>query len=191
MSRGLSAEHDAVQRAIADAACRLVGQSGVEALTFRRVAAEADVSPGRVQHYFPGRSELVHAAFDLVQERARDRVTSVLGGIDQPSGRDVLDAVLRAVIPQTSDELAELRVIATFETLALTEPAIRDALRTGHQALVDLLTGQVGGAAVQLLATAEGLAGQALRDQIAPDDALAVLDAAVTSALGPSLAGQP
>src|SRR5690606_22398030 len=99
VTRGRGRDHDAVRQAIIDAAGTTVEQGGVESLTFRRVAATARVSPGRIQHYFTDRASLVQACFDAVQDRARSRVEAALaaGG---PSAAEVGSAVLHTMIPR-------------------------------------------------------------------------------------------
>lgn len=147
MGRGPGRSHDATRDVIADAACALIGREGTAALSIRRIATESGASSGRVQHYFPGRAELVEAAFVRVQQRTRLRVESALGG--SASESDVVAVILRAMIPRTPPEMEEARVIAAFEALALTEPKLAEALKTGHAALVDLLSALIadGGAA--------------------------------------------
>jgi AcrR family transcriptional regulator len=194
MARGQGREHDAIRQAILDAAGALVGTSGVEALTFRRVAAAAEVSPGRVQHYFPDRAALVHGCFDDVQDKVRVRVQASLEAVE-PEPAAVVTAILRAMIPRSPAQLEELRVVTIFETLALTEPTLESALQAGHAELRQLLEIQVGlalGAGMKeadgahiidpetiarsLLAVAEGLAGEVLHKQLGPDEADRILD---------------
>ena len=51
------------RRAILDAALRVISAGGVDAVTHRRVAAEADVALGSTTYYFASREELVREAF--------------------------------------------------------------------------------------------------------------------------------
>jgi AcrR family transcriptional regulator len=206
MSRGPGKGHDATRQAIVETACEVVAAQGVEALTFRRVATAAEVSHGRVQHYFPDRAALVRAAFDAVQERTRRRVEDALTATGSPSALEVVAAVLRAMIPQDRRQLDELRVVAAFETLTLTEPALQEALRIGHAHLVRLITDQVARAvdhgephrkvdpaqaAATVLATAEGLSGQVLHGHCEPAQALRLLDAALGTVVGAAGTARP
>ncbi len=199
MARGPGREHGARRREIVDAAHRLVAEHGVEALTFRRVATAAGVPTGRVQHYFPGRADLVRAAFDAVQDRAADRVGAALAASGASSARAFVATVLRALLPDDATDVAELRVVAAFEAAALTEPVLAAELRTGHAALVGLLVDRVAQgvaagelprdvdperAVVVLLATAEGLSGQVLHEQLSAGSARRALDDALDRVLG-------
>src|SRR5690606_25273825 len=74
------------------------------------VAAAADVSPGRVQHYFTDRARLVQACFDAVQDRARSRVEATLAKVE-PSPAEVVAAILRTMIPRSPEDFRDLRVV--------------------------------------------------------------------------------
>jgi len=198
MARGPGRTHEEIRQAIVNLACEVVAEHGIEALTYRRVAA-AGASPGRVQHYFPDRAALVRACFDEVQERAMNRVQASLG-TGKPAPVEVVKAVLRAMIPRGSEEVRELKIMAMFETLALTEPALHQALRDGHAELHQLLAEQVAlvlegkptssiepaVAATTLLAVAEGLSGQVLHGHLASDDAFRTIDQILARVLGGS-----
>lgn len=206
MARGRGRDHDVVRQAIIDAAATAVEQGGLESLTFRRVAAAADVSPGRVQHYFTDRARLVQACFDAVQDRARSRVEATLAKVE-PSPAEVVAAILRTMIPRSPEDFRDLRVVTMFETLALTEPALGRALLEGHAELRMLLVDQVAlvlrssGSALEaagitssemisdgLLAMAGGLASEVLHGHLGADEAHRVLDAALACGLGKSTA---
>ena len=204
MARGRGRDHDVVRQSIIDAAGTAVEQGGLESLTFRRVAAAADVSPGRVQHYFTDRARLVQACFDAVQDRARSRVEATLAKVE-PSPAEVVAAILRTMIPRSPEDFRDLRVVTMFETLALTEPALGRALLEGHAELRMLLVDQVAlvlrrpGSVLEaagitspemisdgLLATAGGLASEVLHRHLGDDAAHRVLDAALACGHGKS-----
>src|SRR3954470_17307803 len=55
-------DQEARRRRITDAVARIVERDGSAAVTISRVAAEAGVSQGQIQHYFPGKDDLLDAA---------------------------------------------------------------------------------------------------------------------------------
>ena len=189
MSRGVGRDHETVRRAIVAAACALVAEEGTGALTVRRVAAAAGVSPGRVQHYFPSRSDLMLSAFDSVQHDVAAEVATAVGEAGAPE--QVLTAVLRAMIPTDDTAMRRLRVVVQFESLALTEDILATRIREGHAELLALLerllessrirldSNNTAGTAQGLVATAEGLSGQVLLGQASPDRALALLQTSI------------
>jgi hypothetical protein len=90
--------------------------------------------------------------------------------------------------------MRRLRVIAQFETLALTEHALAVRIREGHARLRSLLGELVASAsatatdvaddtAQRLLATAEGLSGEVLLGQESAERASRLLHAAVDDVL--------
>lgn len=206
MARGRGRDHDTIRQAIVDAAGTAVEQGGVESLTFRRVAATANVSPGRVQHYFTDRASLVQACFDAAQDRARLRVEATLAKVE-PSPAEVVAAILRTMVPRSPEDFRDLRVVTMFETLALTEPALGRALLDGHAELRRLLIDQVALVLRRpsselevtgitspetlsdgLLATAGGLANDVLHGHLGSDEAHRILDAALAYGLGKNTA---
>jgi DNA-binding transcriptional regulator YbjK len=81
------------RRTILDAALRVISAGGVDAVTHRRVAAEAGVALGSTTYYFASREELVREAF----RHYLAEVTVALGSlerenpIERPS--DIADAL--------------------------------------------------------------------------------------------------
>lgn len=57
-----ASDSDARRHAIVLAVWMLIARNGIEAVTFRRVAEQAGVSVGRIQHHFGTREALVRAA---------------------------------------------------------------------------------------------------------------------------------
>jgi DNA-binding transcriptional regulator YbjK len=57
--------------AILDAALRLIASHGIDSVTHRRVAAEADVPLGSTTYYFESREQLLREAFRRYLERVR------------------------------------------------------------------------------------------------------------------------
>ncbi|WP_158647795.1 TetR/AcrR family transcriptional regulator [Nocardioides houyundeii] len=130
------------QRAMADAAARLLIDEGPEAITHRRVAAAAGVPAGSATYYFPTRQELygvaVRAAEELRCTAARERAESLprrersarrtaellLEVLFAPAlDRTVVSRRLQPMLEATADP--ELRPI-----MAASRPALLDALRT-------------------------------------------------------------
>lgn len=198
--RGVGAAHEARRRELLDAALRAVEQGGVDALTFRGVAAEAGVSLGRVQHYFSSRTDLLRATYAHIQEVTRQRITEeVAAEGDGASGQAVVRAVLQALVPATPSRQAHLRVAQMFDIVAMGDVTMLRELRTGHAELVDFLAVQLdrarrGGeaaqsldparAAVALLALAEGLGGLVLIGYLPAPQAQDLLDEQLKRVLG-------
>lgn len=197
-ARGIGVEHETRTTDLADAAVRVLERDGIAALTFRRVAAEAGVSTGRVQHYFRDSRGLFAATFRRVQILIREQVEQELaaaGRLDSP--RAVVAATLHALIPRDERRLADLHVGHQVELQALSDEELAAEIRLGRAGLVDFLAGQlatpVDGSrnsahpnrsrtALLLLATADGLAAMTLIGQLSFVEAHALLDDALDEA---------
>src|SRR5215467_5626784 len=73
-------DHQARQRELADAACRVIGRHGLAGATLAQVAEESGWSIGSIRYYFPDKDELVASALWRVGERAGERIRRRAGG---------------------------------------------------------------------------------------------------------------
>jgi len=190
-TRGLGAQHQQRRRDIADAVLAVVAERGLAAVSLSQVAATAGVSPGRVQHYFPSKTELLTTAFERGNELSSARIRERVGpDLDSADPREVVTAVLTELIPDDPASLAHLRVRQSFAALALSDDTIAARLRDDyarlHQTLARLLRRDQAAArvsasvrpddaAVRLVALAEGLAYYVLIGVTPPADARAQL----------------
>lgn len=103
------------RRSILEAALRVVAGGGVEAVTHRRVAAEAGVPLGSTTYYFASREDLLRAAF-------RHHAAAVLRGLD--------------VLGEASPLRTAPDVVAFLVELAERELADRDGLVVEYELIV-------------------------------------------------------
>ncbi|MFC7546650.1 TetR family transcriptional regulator C-terminal domain-containing protein [Plantactinospora sp. GCM10030261] len=172
-TRGVGLHHEQRRTDIADAVLAIVAENGLAAVSQAAVAAQAGVSPGRVQHYFPAKQQLIEAAFERGNSLASARIAAATpdGGASDP--RHVLTVVLTELIPYDATTRAHMRVRQSFTAAALADKAIaarlRDDYATLHRRLAELLRRDqrrgrlqpdtdAGGTAVTLVALAEGMA---------------------------------
>ncbi|WP_223838851.1 TetR/AcrR family transcriptional regulator [Nocardiopsis deserti] len=176
-TRGPGTEHEQRRREIADAVLAVAAEHGMAAVSQTSVAARAGVSPGRVQHYFPAKHQMIEAAFDRGNALSSARIAAKAGPDGSP--RRLLTTVLTELIPHDDATRAHMRVRQAFTALALSDGAIARRMREEyarfHGQVADLLRrGQDEGAvprtldpaerAVALVALAEGLAYYVLVD---------------------------
>jgi AcrR family transcriptional regulator len=175
-TRGRGAHHDTRATEIADAVLAVAAEHGLAAVSQNRVAAQAGVSAGRVQHYFPTKQQLLETAFDRANALSSARIAAKTGQDALP--REVLTVVLSELIPYDADTEAHMRIRQSFTALALTDPAIAARLREDythfHQQIAQLLREDgvldPDATATGLAAMAEGLAYYVLID-LTPADA--------------------
>jgi TetR/AcrR family transcriptional regulator, transcriptional repressor of bet genes len=190
-TRGVDARHDERRTQIVDALLRIIGEHGLDAVSVRDIAAEAGVSVGRVQHYFPTKDLVLQAAFERVNELGGERVRQRIVETGDSSPRAVLHAIATALLPVDDEHRQAIQIGVTFTARALVQPDFAERLRTGygelHQ-LVALLLGRAREAgdtaadldpdheAAVLLGLLEGLSGQTLVGHHTVEAALAVVD---------------
>ncbi|MQA94856.1 MAG: TetR family transcriptional regulator [Streptosporangiales bacterium] len=106
-------DHDARRASLADAVWRLVARGGVEAVSLRSVAAEAGVSMGRVQYYFPTKDDLLLYGLQHAHRRMEQRIEARL---EQTGGaeREVLVAILDELLGEHPETRDAIRVHAAF-----------------------------------------------------------------------------
>jgi DNA-binding transcriptional regulator YbjK len=80
------------RRAILDAALRVIAEGGVDAVTHRRVAAEADVALGSTTYYFASREEMVREAFRHYLAEVTVALTSLEDESSFETAADVAEA---------------------------------------------------------------------------------------------------
>ena len=163
---------------------RLVADEGLEAVSVRTVAAEARVSIGTVQHYFPTKDAMLLHAQAQVNAAVKDRVDAAVAGVTDP--REVLTAIASALLPTDVESTRVLRVSIAFQARALHSPVLAERARRDDRELLaaveELL--RLGGAvqpaldALGLVAIMGGLCQLSLTDGSAcsAQDAQTVVD---------------
>lgn len=79
-------DHAQRRREIAHAVWAVIGTAGLDAVSLRSVAAEAGVSMGRVQHYFPSKDAMVLHACEAMADAAYARALDGGGAADDDGG---------------------------------------------------------------------------------------------------------
>ena len=185
--RGIGAAHANQRVAIADAFLDVVAEHGLPAASIRAVAAQASVSLGRVQHYFPSKDRLLEAGFNRANQRSSARITELLGDDpDAAPAHDTLVVVLTQLIPHDPFSWTHLRIRQSFIARGLVDEPIAARLRSEyrqlHRRLGDAVQREQDSGAIRpdadpvalaqrLVAHAEGLANHVLLGATTPDQA--------------------
>ena len=119
-------DHDVRRSRIAEAVWRIATSRGLQGVTFREVAVEAEVSVSLVQHYFGTKEGLLiwslnHNTAHMSARIAR-RVRRA-GAAATP--RQVLTIVLSSFLPTDAESRMHMLVYHAFSAAALTDPALR------------------------------------------------------------------
>lgn len=124
-------DHEQRRRQITDAVCRITLRGGLNAATFRTVAAEAGISAPLVQHYFTTKAQLLETTQSHVGERSTARL---LDWIDRTDGsaRQVLGAFMKSFIPADDDSRTAGLMYLALATEAVVSTDRKDS-RGGHR----------------------------------------------------------
>ncbi len=118
-------DHQQRRRHIIEALWDLAAREGLGAVSFRRVAAEADVSVRRIQYYFGTKAALLAAALQLLGQQVFARG---LAGMERlghdPPPRDVLRAVMVAAMPADAERRQSSLLFFSFYVAAITDPEL-------------------------------------------------------------------
>ncbi|MBO3664928.1 TetR/AcrR family transcriptional regulator [Microbacterium stercoris] len=104
-------DRDARRREIVETYLRLAAAEGVEAVTTRRLASELGVATGGLWHYFSGFDEVLLRAFELIFDRADERIAGVLA---QRRGIDALCGLIDQTHPLDGTTGEEAHVVVSF-----------------------------------------------------------------------------
>ena len=115
-------DHDERRQEIIDALWALANRDGLQAVTFRNVAAEAGVSVRRIQYYFGDKAGLLKAALQKLGERSFARGLNAIADLGpQASVREVLTVLFRAGLP-IEDESRQIGLLFySFHVAAITD----------------------------------------------------------------------
>lgn len=175
-------DHDARRATISDAVLRLLAREGLEAISLRHVAAEAGVSAGQVQHYFPSKDAMMEYAAGAIGERIAARIATAGPEPD-------LHQILTALLPTDPESAADTRSLIGYLAFATFRPDVADAIATNGRAFRDHLATLLPHhpdpvtAADTLLALLDGLALHLTLGQLPTDRAHALLTTAIDTAL--------
>lgn len=131
---------------IAEAAWRVIGKEGIENASVRKIAAEAGVSPGILQHYFKTQTQLIVFAMERVVQHVTQRISGFYTGHfadhDKLTMKDAHTLLLH-LLPVNEAQLLEAEVWLALTMKSLHEPDLqpisRDTYRSMQEAIHALL----------------------------------------------------
>ena len=193
-------DHEERREQIASALMRVAASRGLEAVSLRHVAAEAGVTSGMVQHYFPTKDAMMGFAMRSASARYEARMNEAVAGLgEDPPPRELVGTLLTALLPLDETQRADARVALAFQSYAATRRAAAEDLGGDDTELRSFIADRLrsaqsaGGAprgvdpvaaATALLAMAEGLGVQLLSTDLSAAAAVAALDAQLDITFG-------
>lgn len=137
-------DHERRRSEIAEALWRIAYRDGLEAVTLRQVAGEAEMSVGLVQHYFRSKDEMLRFALEVVGGELQARIVQAVTGLGaDPEPHDVVRAVMLERLPLTSRRRAQTQVMVAWLGRVARDAEPNDYLLAGTALSRDYLAGQV------------------------------------------------
>jgi AcrR family transcriptional regulator len=124
-------DHAERRAALAAAVWQVASRDGLDAVTMRRVAAEAGWSTGALAHYFDDKEELLVFAFETVADRVGRRIVEAAEQTRDPL--ELMRVQLGEGLPIDRERRAEVRVWFAFLGLAETRPQLAKAGRDAYR----------------------------------------------------------
>ena len=115
---------------------RITRSDGWDAVSLRKVAAEAGVSMGMVQHYFATKDEMLRFAIEMMAEDVRTRIRERVAGLPQPiAPRVLVETALSEMIPRASRRSAGTEGADVWMRRFLLRPESRAIVNSGNEDL--------------------------------------------------------
>jgi AcrR family transcriptional regulator len=164
-------DHEERRRHIVEALLRIAGTRGLDAVSLREVAQEAEVSMGAVQHYFSSKEEMlvyalshwlslsVHGGFT---GRVRARLAKQYAGDTSP--HTILMALAAEYLPRHEPSRFDARLAVAFHSLAAFDPHLAKAAIPAFAGFAGTLRALLANANAELDAEAEAQRLAALLD---------------------------
>lgn len=167
-------DHDQRRTELAAAAGRVLVTEGLEGLTTRRVAQEADVSKGILSHYFDSKADMVVAVLEYFYDRVETRIALKAEGL---RGMAFVRAAMVEVLPLDRVRLEEAIAEMSFAAASVSDPELRRWYRGERRRLHRELVSHLR----------DALTDGTLRTELDPaqvaDDLLALMDSASLQAV--------
>lgn len=128
-------DHEERERAVVDAAWRVITTEGIAALSVRRVAAEARLAPSSLRYTFPTQASVRERALEAATERMGRRIDAI--DADLPP-REWARAALLELLPLDDDRRAEMSATLALGTAAMADASLQPLRRSFDGAVRDV-----------------------------------------------------
>lgn len=139
-------DHDDRRRRLAEAVWALTVRDGLEGVSLRRVAAEAGVSMGQVQHYYASREVMIRDAVDRAVRALNARIEASLQAAAPAGPEATLRACLHATLADDEEGLRLSRLSVAVLGRAISDPAMAALLGGGDDGLLSFTAGLIAAA---------------------------------------------
>ncbi|CAM5587597.1 hypothetical protein GCM10010329_47610 [Streptomyces spiroverticillatus] len=142
-------DHEDRRQRLAEAVWELTLREGLEGVTLRKVAAEAGVSMGQVQHYHSSREDMVRDAVARAMAALNARIEASVKAAAAGEGAGpemILRECLYAMLGRDEEGARLLRLSVAVLGRSISDPAMTLVLAPGDGELLDFTAGLIVGA---------------------------------------------
>lgn len=139
-------DHEERRRRLVEAVWALAMRSGLEGVTLRGVAAEAGVSMGQVQHYFPTMEALVRDALERSVRALNARIERSVRAVADAGPGVVLRECLHALIRPDEESTRLIRFSVAVLGRTISDPTLARVLAPGDDELISFTAGLIAAA---------------------------------------------
>lgn len=108
-----------------------VAENGLQGATVRAIALRAGVTAGLIRHYFPGKEELLQAAYATIMGRMTDLAKTALATVEEKPRLRLAAFVGASLVPPVID-VRTFSLWASFIGRAGSDPVLGVAHRAGY-----------------------------------------------------------
>lgn len=108
-----------------------VAEQGLKGATVRAIALRAGVTAGLIRHYFPGKEELLQAAYATIMGRMTELAKTALATVEHEPRQRLAAFVKASLLPPVIDTRT-FSIWASFIGRAGSDPALGVAHRAGY-----------------------------------------------------------
>ena len=109
------------------AALEVIASEGVNAASYRRIAAQAAVPLGSTTYYFSDLETLIVSAFETLRDGLEPRYAAPLR--DERTDADIVEALVAATCGPTAPTVDDIRLYEEMHRYAARSPQVADLLR--------------------------------------------------------------
>lgn len=131
------------RRQLVEAVWELAMRGGIEQVTLRKVADEAGVSMGHVQHYYSSMQALIRDALDRAVRSVNTNIENAIGAVDEAGPDAVLHACLHALISSDEESMRLMRFCLAVAGRAVSDPAMTNILAPSGDELLSFTAGLI------------------------------------------------
>lgn len=117
--------HNNQKEIIAEAAWRVIRNVGIENASVRKIAQEAGISSGALQHYFNSQSQLLEFAMKMVVERVEQRFANISKQVSAITLSNAKELLLN-LMPMDKDRELEMEIWLSLTVKAFHEPSLSE-----------------------------------------------------------------